>query len=387
VHFASAVCLVLLARAPSAQAPPPAPAAAIEAKFRDLLLKTQQQRHFPGACAGFALPDDQSGAIAVGFEDDAGKVPLTTASKMFSGSIGKTYVAAVALQLMAEGKLQLDGKVQDVLGKQDWYARLPNHDAITFHQLLTHTSGIPEHVWIQEFQDAVVKTPDRAWTPVECITYILDKEPVCAPGAQWSYADTNYLVVGLAIEQVTGRKFYDLAQERLLTPLSLRDTLPSTRRDLPGLANGHGSGVAFFTGDTVVAGKYFVNPVFEWCGGGFCCTTRDLARWCKLLFSGKVIPKALQQAHLDGVPAPRGITENYGLGCFVTSSPHGPAYGHSGIMPGYQSYMLYYPELQVAVALQYNTDNPRQVGPMKRMVDELAGIVQAELAAAAGAKK
>jgi D-alanyl-D-alanine carboxypeptidase len=356
----------------------------LTARLHEVLAAQQTKHGFPGACAAVLLPDGTVVATAVGSEDADGKKPLTAASRMMSGSIGKTYCAAVALQLVGEGRLQLDGKLADVLGKEDWYARLPNAADITLRQLLNHTSGIPEHVWKKPFQDAITKDADRAWTPRECVAFILGDAALAPAGEKWSYADTNYMLVGLAIEQVTGKPFYEVLQQRVLSPRKLVDTVPNDRRDVPGLVNGHASGVAFFKGDTVTDGKYFVNPVFEYCGGGITSTAGDLARWCGMLFGGDVIPESLRDDLVDGVPAPPRIAEKYGLGCFVTKGPHGPAFGHSGIMPGYNSYTLWFAEPRVAVAFMTNTDDGRSIGPMKRHVEALAGAALEWLAVPAG---
>lgn len=370
------VLVLALSFAPAAGAQEAAAATAsnLTERIAEWLRAERAQRKFPGACAAVALADGTVHAAAVGCTDRAEKVPLTTGHRMLYGSIGKTYVAALALQLVAEQKLELDGKLADLLGDEDWYARLPNGEDVTIRQLLNHTSGIPEHVWKPEFQRAVTEDPDRALTPRECVAFALGDPPVAEPGAKWSYADTNYLLVGLAIERATGRAYYDLLQERLLAPLGLTNTKPSDHRALADLANGHASGLAFHTGDTVADGKYFVNPAFEWCGGGVYGTTADLAKWCWHLFAGDVIPEALRAAHRDGVPAQRGVAERYGLGCFVLTTPHGPACGHSGFMPGYFSYTLYYPDLNVAVALQYDTDDRAKVGPLRKQVDALAAL-------------
>jgi D-alanyl-D-alanine carboxypeptidase len=379
------LALALFAQQPAAQQlAVQQTAAAIEAAFGKHLAAYVERQHLTGACAAFALDDGRTGAVAVGV--DAARTALTTKSKLMSGSIGKTYCAAVALQLVHEKKLTLDGKVQDVLGKTDWYSRLPNGPTITLRQLLNHTSGVPEHVWKQEFQDAVTKAGDRALTPAECIAYILGDAPLAAAGSKWSYADTNYLLVGLCIEAVTGKPFYEVLRARVLTPLHLDDTIANDRRDLEGLACGMASGIGFWKGPTVADGRYFTNPAFEYCGGGISSTTRDLARWCRELFAGSVVPAELKKEQVAGVDADRRISGKYGLGCFVMESPHGTAYGHSGVMPGFLSYTLHYPELEGAVAVQFPTDDVKAVGNMKRLVDELAALTKAPAPAAAEKK-
>src|SRR5262245_51843222 len=109
----------------------PADLAQLEAEIARHLDAAREQRHFPGVSAAFVLPDGRVGAVAVGSEDDAGAHPLTTASRMLSGSIGKTYCAAIALQLVAADKLRLDAEVGRVLGTQQWFPRVPNAKSIT----------------------------------------------------------------------------------------------------------------------------------------------------------------------------------------------------------------------------------------------------------------
>ena len=338
-----------------------------------LRLQAEQQRTgVSGYGAGWVLPGGDAFGVVIG--DDAAGVALTPASRFMSGSIGKTYCAAIALQLVAEGALDLDGKVQDVLGHHDWYARIPNASAITLRQLLNHTAGIREHVWHPEFQQAVVAGGDQGLTPVECLAFVLDDAPLFAAGERFAYADTNYLLVGLCIEAVTGDSFWSVLPQRLLRPLELDETGGNTGRELPGLVCGLGSGVAFHTGPTSTNGRYFTNPIFEYCGGGVHSTPRDLARWVRELFAGAVIPASLRDDHRRAVATGRSVGGGYGLGCFVGASPHGEALGHSGIMPGFLSYALWFPELEIAIAVQVPSDAVRQVGDLRELCCDLAGI-------------
>ncbi len=334
----------------------------IEPRLQSMLEARWQEHGFPGACIAFVLPSGDVGAVAVGHSDAAQDTPLTTSSRMFSGSIGKTYVAAVALQLVDEGALELDGKIAEHLAGEPWFSRLPSGDEITLRMLLNHRSGIPEHVWLPGFHAAIQADPYKVWKPEELVAYILDAEPLFPPDEGWSYADTNYVVVGMILEKVTGKSWFELLQTRLLERLDLQDTIPSDRPDMEGLVNGFTTGTGFHEGPTHENGRYFANPQFEWCGGGVASTTADLARWCKLLFSGDVIPAALRRDHVTGTTESRRIRGRYGLGVIITETRHGTAHGHSGIMPGFLSQMAYYTDLDLAVAIQFNTDRSRQLG-------------------------
>ncbi len=346
--------------------------AAIEQAVTGHLKAQREASGVIGVSAACVLPDQSIVAVAIGV--DGADVPLTITSRLMSGSIGKTYCAAVVLQLVAAGDLALDGKVGDVLGGHEWYARIPNAGSITLRQLLSHTSGIREHVWNPKFHEALTADADQAMTPAECLSFCLDDAPLFAAGERFAYADTNYLLAGLCVEKVTGKPFATVLNERILTPLQLSDTKWNDSRRMPALACGLASGAAFTKGPTVVDGKYFVNPVFEYCGGGIRSTPSDLAKWMRALFAGDVVPEGLRVEHVRGVAAPRSVSGSYGLGCFVGPSQHGAALGHSGIMPGFLSYALYYPELKVAVAVQFPSDDGRKVGNMRRLCDELAGL-------------
>ena len=372
---------LLLAATALAQDPtPPSAEAAVRARLQAHLT----QHGASGVCAAYTSEPGTRVAIALGV--DAAGVVLTDQSQLMSGSIGKTYVAAVALQLVAEGKLALDGKVADVLGKEAWYARLPNADSVTLRQLLNHTSGIPEHVWKPEFQTAVKQASDRALGAVECIGFILGDKAVAPAGERWSYADTNYLIAGLCIERAAGKPYDAVLRARILEPLRLGATQPNGRRAVPGLACGMASGIGFHEGPVVDKGLYFTNPAFEGCGGGLRSTALDLAVWMRELSVGDVVPASLRKDHRTGVPVRPGAADRYGLGCFLSAPPHGEALGHSGVMPGYLSQAMAYPDLRVTVAVMFPTDAMQKVGNLKQLCDQIAGDVAGGKGAGAAAE-
>lgn len=349
----------------------------VEAKLREF----HAAGEFPGVTVGYILADGRSGGAAVGLADrEAGRTMAPT-DRMLAGSIGKTYVAAVALQLVAEGALGLDDPVARWLGEEPWFERLPNARALTVRLLLNHTSGLAEHVQEPAFQAAIVETPARVWRPAELVAYILDRPALFAAAEGWSYADTNYILLGMIIERITGQAFYDEARARLLEPLGLSATTPSDRAVLAGLIPGYIDAAFNPFGlplKMVEGGRMVVNPQFEWTGGGFVTTAEELARWAKYLYEGYAFPRALVDSALVSVPARTGPGERYGLGVQVKESEFGTTYGHSGWFPGYLSEVRYFPELGIAVAVQFNTDYSRKLGESpRRYLEEVARIVVA----------
>ena len=376
---AAMAALSLLPVAVVAQAvAPQAPATSVSAvrtRVQAALDSIRAGGAFPGMSAGIALPDGQVLSLATGLADTALRTRLEPDALLLAGSVGKTYVAAVALQLVSEGTLSLDEPIATYLGTEPWFSRLPNAAAITVRMLMNHTSGLVRYEFKPEFTRDLTASPDKVWRPAELVAYILDTEAPFPAGGGWDYSDTNYIVLGMIIERVAGATLNDEIARRLLRPLGLTRTVPSDRREIPGLAQGYaGPGNPFGGTDAmIVDGKFAINPQFEWAGGGYAVSGGDLARWAKALYEGRAFDASLVAAMVDGVPAKLGPEARYGLGVIVRPTPLGPSWGHSGFFPGYVTEMRYFPEQRIAVAFLINTSVPRALGSAPgAVIDALA---------------
>jgi D-alanyl-D-alanine carboxypeptidase len=349
-------------------------------KLHDLF----KQTNAPGVSAGIASPDGKVISVVDGWADRETKKAMTSETLMIQGSVGKTYVAAIAMQLIHDKKLNLEEKVSTYLGKEPWFKQLPNAKDITVKMLMNHTSGIMRYELDPKFTDDLTRQPTKVWMPAERISYVLGKKPPFAAGKGWDYSDTNYIVLGMIIEKMTGKSMEELIKTRLLEPLGLKQTMSSDRLTIPGLAQGYAGSQNPFGGKELmlnVDGSMIVNPQFEWTGGGMASTTADLARWAKLMYEGKYEGKAFDASMLpvmlEGVPAPMlGREAKYGLGVILRPTPLGKTYGHSGFFPGYMTEVMYWPDAKVAVAVQVNTSELQKVKP--RLVQwclELAQVV------------
>lgn len=335
---------------------------------------------FPGATVGFVLPDGKSFGLAVGFSDLSARRAMTTDDLMLQGSVGKTYVAAVALQLVHEDKLGLDDKIERWLGREKWFARLPNARDITVRMLMNHTSGLVRYEFKEQFKIDLTRQPDKVWRPEELIAYLLDTAAPFPAGKGWVYSDTNYIVLGMIIERATGSTYYRELDKRILGPLNLRQTVASNARSIKGLAQGYaGQNNPFGHSDAMIAGGAMViNPQFEWTGGGLASTSTDLARWAGMLYEGRAFEPSLMKEMLAGVPAELGPEAKYGLGVIIRPTSLGLSYGHSGFFPGYVTDVMYFPQSRLTVAVQVNTSVPRATGkPLSQVIVELAEIILA----------
>jgi D-alanyl-D-alanine carboxypeptidase len=356
-------------------------AAEIRQKVQARLQELRSEAEFPGATVGVVLPDGKSFSVSAGLADVESNTPLKPSDRMPSGSIGKTYVAAVMLQLVEEGRVRLDDRIERWFGRVPWFARLPNAREITLGMLMNHTSGIPEHVLKKEFIAKLREGPDKVWTPEELVAYVLDSKPLFPAGQGWSYADTNYILVGMVIERVTKNTYYNELGKRVLKPLKLRDTHPSVSRTLPGVITGYSrpNSPFGFEGRVILDGKFIINPQMEWTGGGLISTSEDLARWAKALYEGRVIKKSSLDRMLAGVEAKTGPGDRYGLGVQIRQSDWGVSYGHGGWFPGYLSEMEYFPDHRIAIAVQFNTDFGRRIKKgLRQYIADVARIVMGE---------
>lgn len=332
----------------------------------------------PGVTAGVVLSDGTVIGLAAGMSDTTAHVAMTTDSRLMQGSVGKTYVSAVAMQLIGEGLLDPDAMVSEYLGDEPWFARMPNAEAITVRHLMTHTSGIIRYEFDERFISDLLASPGRVWEPEELLAYLFDTEAPFAPGEGWEYSDTNFILVGLIIEKLTGGTYYGELERRILIPLGYRNTVPSDSRHVPGLVQGY-AGVENMFGlpdAVIVDGEFAINPQFEWTGGGIASTSTDLARWGKDLYEGRAFDPALLPVLLEGVPARLGPNTEYGLGVIIRETRVGPAWGHSGFFPGYLTEMYYFPEHGFSVAVQTNSSDfdSLKISP-GRMLVALAGEV------------
>ena len=328
-----------------------------EARLREVLQRFHSESRFPGAVLAAWRPGADPVVVAVGIADRERNLPMTPGAVLHAGSAGKMLFAALALQLVGEGRLALDEKVFPHFSGDAWYARLPNADGITVRMLLNHTSGLPEYG--SDFMGALIERPGERRTPLDAVKSVLGEKAKFPAGSAFAYSDVNYQVLQLLTERVTGKPAYEEIRRRLLLPHRLTGILPTDRKLIPGLVQGYAGATSFMGFDAVLNDSGFkLDPVFEGGGGGFATRAGDLARWTGLLMEGEVFPKSLMPEVIQGVPAGQmdvGKDALSGLGVEIVDTPLGKAYGHGGFYPGYLTLVLWYAGPRVAVAIQVNS--------------------------------
>lgn len=219
------------------------------------------------------------------------------------GSITKPFVATVVLQLVAEGRLALDSPVQ-----QQAVGLLPDGPSpVTVRQLLQHTSGIPDYLpRVVQGPDQLLRDRFRSWTAQELLAVALAQPRSFEPGAGLGYSNTNYLLLGLLIQRITGRTWGEEAARRIIRPLALTST--SVPGDDPRLPRPHALGYTM-TSDGAVVDLTEVNPSVWGAAGSMLSTARDLDTFLAALLAGELVAPPLlghmlrpHPSRLPGVP-------------------------------------------------------------------------------------
>lgn len=272
----------------------------------------------------------------------AGKVETANKDSLWRiASITKTYVSALILTLVRDDLLALD----DPMSK--FVADVPGTKDVTVKMLLNHTSGIFSYTSDKAF----FADRHRAWTPRELVDLATKHAPTNAPGAKWSYSNTNYILLGMIAESAGGKQIAELLHTRVLEPAGLKATFLDGAEPLTGtLAKG-------FSGKTdVTLLNHMSGP---WTAGAMVASGGDLAEWIYALHGTTKVLKADEQAILrTGVEAGDGVS--YGLGVLILDRSQtggaGPAYGHDGGIDGFSSIALYFPEKKTSIGIVVNED-------------------------------
>ncbi|EPD60477.1 serine hydrolase domain-containing protein [Streptomyces sp. HGB0020] len=290
------------------------------------------------------------------------KAPRSADDRYRVGSITKTFVSTVLLQLEAEGRLSLDDTVDKWLpGKVSGHG----HDgrAITLRMLLNHTSGVFNYTADEDFgrtyflKDGFFKHRYDRTSPADLLAIAMSHEPDFAPGTSWNYSNTNYLLAAMVIEQATGHPYGAEIRDRIIEPLHLSATsVPGTRVTVPQPSSRAYSKLA----ETATGPTYDVttlNPAIAYGSGEMISDSADLDRFYSALLRGRLLPphqlkEMKSTVQIEGAPNVR-----YGLGLIDRTLSCGVhVWGHDGGIHGSSSDAATTADGRHSVALNLNGD-------------------------------
>jgi D-alanyl-D-alanine carboxypeptidase len=359
--------------APTASAPPTSPparptaaeqrAALTAASLQAELDRIRRSLHIPGVQATILFPDGTSWTGVSGLADVATKTPVTPATGFAVASVSKTFTSALILGLVDEGRLRLTDPAVRYLPA----LRLKVDRRITIAMLLNHTSGLADFFLNPKIDGPLQKRPTATWTVDQTLRYV--GKALSPPGKAFHYSNTNYLLLGLIAERITGQPYAELVRTRLLDPTGLGSTwvqtgetprarlahgyrFVGTQRTAPPIDLADGSGIAPFRSVVTAAGG----------AGSVASTSGDLARWGRALYGGKVLGPTGTGALLAGFTPTAGYVPGvvYGYGVQALVIDGHPSLGHSGRLLGFRSAVRHLPidGLTIAVLINDSRDDP-----------------------------
>ncbi len=289
-----------------------------------------------------------------GVGDIATGKPFPRNGSFRAGSVTKTFVATVVLQLVAEGRVRLDAPVSRYLP-----GLLPD-GRITVRQVLQHTSGVPDYL-----QDFDLSNPEalrhRGAEPAELVALAVRHPALFPPGTSWSYSNTNYIVAGMLVEKVTGHALDREIAHRITGPLGLRDTYLPRRGD-EKLPSPHPAGY-FPIGDELVDFSDF-DATIAGAAGGLVTTPADLDRFYGALLGGRLLRPAELAEMRRTVPADLGIPgAGYGLGLGSIPVSCGVVWGHEGGIIGFTNFAGVGPDGRRASVVLNENPTPAETNP------------------------
>jgi D-alanyl-D-alanine carboxypeptidase len=324
--------------------------------YQDLLAETVS-KGVPGMMLTVASNNTGFWSGAAGYADLASQVRLEPCHITRVGSTVKTFTAATILLLYEEGRVDLDDMVSEYLTSNQLNG-LKSAGGSTIRQLLNHSSGVYNYIVNPRFQTASLNDLEKVWQPDELLEYARGEEPAFDTGEDVGYSNTNYVLLGMIIEKITGKPFYEVFEERLFQPLGLNNTQFAAPDPVPNrIIRGY---VDLYSNLNLINATYFSGWDYYTADGGLISNSADLAKFMLALFEGNILsPESLEEMLSWQIPSKMdsdAFETFYGLGIFRISTEYGPAYIHSGDAIGYFASMVYFPEQQIAISWAVNAN-------------------------------
>ena len=373
--FCCTIFVASLARAQESTRQPTAVAAegsksASSERIDKFVHNWMQKRHIPGVSVAIVRDGKVLRATGYGLANAELSVAATERTVYQLASVTKTFTATAVMMLVEEGKITLDDKIT---------ARLPDlppaWGAVTVRDLLSHTSGIKSYTSVKDFH----KTARKDYTHREILDLVA-KEPLeFAPGEKWNYCNTGYFLLGMLIENVTGKKYGDFLSERIFKPLGMTQTRVNDLRDvIPDRAQGYS-----WDGHKLRNGEY-VSPTQPFAAGMLVSSVADLVKWDTALGTETLVKKSSLQQMWTPAKLNKGTDVEYGLGWEVRKVNGHRLIAHGGGIPGFSTYLSRFVDDRLTVIVLTNADGGSAValarGIAGTLVPALAPNAEAPIA-------
>jgi len=357
-------------------------------EIETILVDWQERGGIPAVSLSVRLPDREPINLANGVTDLVTENPVTIDDHFRIGSITKPMTAALVLQLVDEGLIELDEPVQTYL--PNWLAGHQFESEITIRQLMNHTNGLVEYALDPAFFIDSAGRLDQEFEPEEITDWLAQRDPLFAPGEQYSYETGGFLSLGSVIEAVTGNSAAAEMRARIFDPAGAQNIYLSPEEFPPTpVVNGYGRDLMYTAGTLLIGvedelGLMINNePVVDfstipqnavssagWTGGGNEAQLESVSAIMKALFDGTI----LSEQQIAEMTAPT-LDVSYGLGIDSSDVNGVQVISHGGGVPGFRSHGAYLPEHDVAWAVSANLIPLPEGSTLSDLIDELTPLL------------
>ncbi|MFD7456182.1 MULTISPECIES: serine hydrolase domain-containing protein [unclassified Streptomyces] len=320
----------------------------VRRQLDDAVQRVMKEANVPGVTVGLWTPDKGVYERSFGVADKSTGQRMSPDLFMRIGSETKTFTVTALLQLVDQGKVDLDDPISAYVDG------VPNGDEISLRELAGMRSGLYNYSEDPDFFKALTSDPQRSFTPRQLLDYAFKHPVLFQPNEKFSYCNTNLILLGLVVEKVAEQPLQDVIKENILDPAGMRDSFLATNADFP---EPHAQGYTNQTATGEVENSTDWDPSWGWAAGAMISTRDDLRTWARTVATGEfpdggaMVEPATQKQRLETPPT--GIKgAGYGLGIFDVQG----WIGHNGSLPGYESLTIYLPSAEATLVVLLNTD-------------------------------
>ncbi len=276
--------------------------------------------------------------------------PADASASYEIGSVTKQFTAAAVMQLVEQGRLDLDADFTEYVTDFDTRGH-----TVPLRRLLDHTSGIKGYTEMEVFSDISLKD-----LPRDTLVSLVEAEPFeFEPGTAQIYNNSAYFLLGLIIEKVSGQPYAEYVQEHLFDAAGMASSYYCSERAVrAGRAHGYEAG------EQGLQRQGYLVHTWPYAAGSLCSTVRDLVRWNRALHGGGILSSDAYREMITPQPLRDGTTLTYAMGLAVTERNGQPAISHSGGIDGFLSDGRYYPAQDLVTIVLQNTAGPRGPGAL-----------------------
>lgn len=337
---------------------------AVERQLSLAVRNNMTDGRLPGVAVGVWAPGRGSWVRAFGIADRSSGRPARASDHVRIASITKTFTATAILQLVDRGRIGLEDRLSTYIPGVD------NGDSITIRQLLAMTAGVYDYTDDDAFGERFYSNPTAPFDAEDFFAILNRHQPSFAPGAEAEYSDSNYYLLGLILEKVTGRPAGQVITDQIITPLGLEGTSYPTDSDIPRpFARGYFGGLDL---TDPLTDSTEINPAAGAAAGAMISTLGDLRQWAKVLATGSLLSPGLQAQRLQITPFPNPgpVTVGYGLGILKLDN----LLGHNGAILGYSSAVFYLPSVDATIVV-WGNNSTNTTTPTTTIAFEIAEIL------------